>query len=105
MMKNRLIVLLALGALSFAPAVEAGRKPHDKKSCEAKPACAAPKCDTQESYETVYEPCEKWVKVRGTCPHKITTKVRTCTEQSKKCDGPCAATCDNEVKDGSEEME
>jgi len=84
-MKKLLIALLAVGALGFVPSAEA-------KRCEDK---CKPNCETTEQRTIVQEPCYKWVKVKGTCPHEICTKVTTCTSESKKCVGDCNATCDN----------
>jgi len=105
-MKKLLIGLLALGTLSFVPAAEA----RCRKACAPKPRCApcAPQCETKHSEQIVYEPCTKMIEVKGVCPHTIYTDVTTCVKESKKCTGPCSASCDNEVGKGGasdEDME
>lgn len=95
-MKKLLLMILAVGALNMVPSVEARcfKERCRKKECYRP---CAPKCTTEEHRQIVQEPCEKWVLIKGTCPHEICTKITTCTSDSKKCVGPCVGGCENGV--------
>ena len=94
-MKKLLIALLALGALSFAPVVEAGRNRACEKPCKKEKACkkeckkrtfkqsCAPRCSEKTVVDHV-----KWIpcKVDGKMPVTCYKTIRTCVDESECCD-------------------
>lgn len=92
-LNNLLVAIVALLAFATADANRGCRRRSCEKKCEnpVKPAS----CKTKVQCRTVYEPCTKWVQVKGVCPHEIKCVTTTCCKESKRCTGPCAATCEN----------
>jgi hypothetical protein len=99
-MKKSLIVLLALGALSFAPAAEAGSRRHCRKACP-KEKCVKPETAFKQSCPRKCEEhtvltSEKWVPtmVPGRQKVKCYTTYKTCSDVEECCkEVPCEIEC------------
>jgi len=100
-MKKLLVVLLALGALTFAPADAFRERSCGKKVCHKKvapcPKKCAPKCTTTCREEFFYTPCTKMVEVQGQCKNKRLITNTHCESVEERCIGGCEASCANEV--------